>query len=112
MTNVIYDNLDKSRPLIDTFIDLAKAFDTVNHNILLEKLYSYSISGTACDLLKTYFTNKCQIIIINASYSGYEAMPAGEPQGTTFGPMLFVISINDLLSVLPDKAMVSYADDI
>ena len=60
ITNIIYNNLNKSKPTIATFIDLATAFDTVDHSILLQKIYEYGIRGSALELIKSYLSNRKQ----------------------------------------------------
>ena len=72
-----------------TFLDLAKAFDTVHHQILLDKLYNYRIRGSAYNLLKSYLTNRQQRVKINNKISQFESVTTGVPQGTMLGPLLF-----------------------
>ena len=85
ITNILYNKLDKSKPIIITFLDLAKAFDTVNHDILLKKLYRYGIRGKAFELLQSYLSNREQRVKINESTSKYEILNTGVPQGTILG---------------------------
>ena len=108
---MIYNNLDTSTPIAITFLDLAKAFDTVHHQILLDKLYNYGIRGCAYNLLKDYLTNRQQRVKLNNKTSKFESVKMGVPQGTILGPLLFILYINDLLLDLPENAIVSYADD-
>lgn len=110
ITSKIYENLDKSTPIAVTFIDLAKAFDTVNHEILLDKLYSYGIRGKAYDLLESYLKNRKQKVRIGQNSSDFKNINTGVPQGTILGPLLFIIYVNDLLTNMPNN-IVSYADD-
>ena len=70
--NIIYNKLDKSKPIAIAFLDLAKAFDTVNHSILLDKLYNYEIRGTAHALISNYLSNRKQKIRIGTTESYYE----------------------------------------
>ena len=111
ITNLIYDQLDSSEPIAVTFLDLAKAFDTVDDQILLDKLYNLGIRGNAHKLLKSYLTNREQRVKINSKKSTFKTINIGVPQGTILGPLLFIIYINDILQTLPDNSIISYADD-
>ena len=111
IANEIYNKLDKSTPIAITFLDLAKAFDTVNHQLLLEKLYNYGIRGSAHNLLKRYLSNRQQKVKLNKVSSQLETVDMGVPQGTILGPLLFLLYINDLLQIIPEDSIVAYADD-
>ena len=111
ISNVIYGKLDKSTPIAIIFFDLAKAFDTVNHQILLDKLYNYGIRGSAHNLIKSYLGNRLQKGKLNQITSQLESVNTGVPQGTILGPLLFLLYINDLLLDIPEDSTVSYADD-
>ena len=79
------------------FLDLSKAFDPVNHKLLLNKLSQYGIRGKMFDLLFSYLTNRKQFTECNNIKSKVNRVVCGIPQGSTLGPLLFSIYINDIL---------------
>lgn len=111
ISNHIYTNIDANNPTVITFLDLAKAFDTVNHNILLNKLYKYGIRGIAYDLIKNYLTDRLQVVKINKIISKKCVVKLGVPQGTVLGPLLFILYVNDMFKILPNKCLAAFADD-
>lgn len=112
ITSFICKNLDNSHPTAAVFLDLAKAFDTVNHKMLIEKLYDIGIRGLPNILLENYLTERKQIVKINNILSQECTVETGVPQGTILGPLLFIIYINDIFEFQNKKTLIlSFADD-
>ena len=96
LTEDIRNALDNNIFAVGIFIDLQKAFDTVDHNILLKKLVYYGIRGIANDWFRSYLTNRKQYVTIAGIKSELKIMKFGVPQGSVLRPLLFLLYINDL----------------
>lgn len=110
-TNEWYTNMDNGLYNGVVFLDLKKAFDTIDHKILLEKLNLYGIQGKPLDWFQSYISNRFQICSINGALSDKQTVTCGVPQGSTLGPLLFLLYINDLPNALEHSKARMYADD-
>ena len=111
ITQKIQDAINDNNIAIGVFIDLQKAFDTVNHKILLKKLEHYGIRGSANKWFQSYLTNRKQFVNINGATSNHTIIKHGVPQGTVLGPLLFLIYINDLHKCIHHSNTFHFADD-
>ena len=103
--------IDNKKHCAGVFIDLKKAFDTVNHDLLIKKLFFYGIRGTANAWLNNYLTNRNQYVIADGHSSGMRLITCGVPQGSVLGPVLFLLYINDICNVSNLLKFVLFADD-
>ena len=106
----ILKNMDEGKVTGAIFLDLKKAFDTVNHSLLLNKLKKFGIRDIELNWFKSYLNNRMQSVKVGSTLSDLEPINIGIPQGSILGPLLFIIFVNDL----PDSVIcktVMYADD-
>jgi len=108
ITNNIYDNIDKNQINLLTLCDLSKAFDSVSHDILLNKMKNHGIDNY---WFRSYLSTRTQSVKIRNNMSTKKAVSFGVPQGSILGPILFTIFINDLSTIANNCLLVQYADD-
>jgi hypothetical protein len=111
LLDLIITALDEGKVALGIFIDFSKAFDTVNHNILIDKLEHYGIRGIAKDWINSYLSERKQYVTYMGTKSTMKTMKCGVPQGSILGPLLFLLYINDLGEIFQNLNPILYADD-
>ena len=111
LVDTIYQNLDKKYYVAGIYLDLKKAFDTVDHDILLNKLHIYGIRGKIWEWFKSYLKNRQQYLVVNECISSCREIQYGVPQGSVLGPVLFSLYVNDINYAVRGETLKLYADD-
>ena len=107
----VYDSYNENKYYLAILLDFSKAFDTISHDILLKKLEHIGFRGPIHQWIKSYLTNRKQFVNIGTSSSDILNTKMGVPQGSTLGPLLFILYINDMSDSLDDLNIVHFADD-
>ena len=110
-TEFIKEKLDSGFHVGGIFIDLEKAFDTVNHDLLIEKLYYYGFRCVSQQLIKSFLSDRHQYVSIQGFDSPQLPITCRVPQGSTLGPLLFLLYINDLNLSIKASTVSHFADD-
>lgn len=110
ITEELSDNIQNDDITCSIFIDLQKAFDTVDHHILLAKLNKYGLRGLPAQLIENYLSGRKQVTVVNGLHSNLENVKCGVPQGSILGPLFFSLYINDLPNISSFKVRL-FADD-
>ena len=111
ITNCIINSFENKESAFGIFLDFAKAFDTVNHQILISKVEHYGIRGTPLNWFKSYLGNRQQCTDIEGTLSSMSVIKCGVPQGSILGPFLFLIYINDIVNSSSILKFTLFADD-
>ena len=111
LVDKISSNFDEKKYTVGVFLDLSKAFDTIDHTILINKLQCYGVRGSACNWFVSYLQNRKQYVVYNKTESDYKEMSCGVPQGSILGPLLFILYINDIEHVSDIIKPIHFADD-
>lgn len=111
LTDEIYGSFDAKQYFIGVMLDFSKAFDTVQHDILLAKLEKIGIRGSVLDWFKSYLTDRQQYVDIDGVPSGLLPVNTGVPQGSILGPLLFNLYINDMHRCSSNLSFIHFADD-
>jgi len=107
----ITESLNSGDSMVGVFLDFSKAFETVNHSILLSKLEYYGIKNTALRWVESYLNNRSQYVCYNTHSSCKLICKCGVPQGSILGPLFFIIYVNDMANISKYLFLVLFADD-
>jgi hypothetical protein len=110
--NFIIPSVSTQGQTVSVYFDLTKAFDIVPHNILLRKLSNFGLSSSYVDWFHSYFSNRQPFFRISGTLSFQYLVKCGVPQGSTLGPLLFNVSINDICDSIYNSQCLLFADDL
>ena len=111
LVDKIANAVERHEPTLGVFLDLSKAFDTINHDILLYKLEYYGFRGVVLDWFKSYLRNRKQFVRYQMHDSDHKIINCGVRQGSILGPLLFILCINDIVNTISLLELILFADD-
>ena len=111
LTNYVSKKMDTRLPTLAAYVDFRKAFDCVQHPILLDKLTQLGIGSTVTEWVRSYLSNRTQRVYANGVYSSYQEITQGVPQGSVLGPLFYIMYANDISKVVKNCEVAMYADD-
>ena len=111
LTNYIEKKMNRGMTTLATFVDFRKAFDCVQHPVLLKKLSSLGINNSTIRWFTSYLTDRKQRVLANNVYSSYQTVTQGVPQGSVLGPLFYILYANDISDTIINCKVAMYADD-
>jgi hypothetical protein len=111
LIDTITKSVENNETTMGIFLDLSKAFDTIDHNILLHKLEYYGFRGIVLEWFQSYLNDRKQYVCFNSCNSSMKDILCGVPQGSILGPLLFILYVNDIVNVSTILKFVLFADD-
>ena len=108
----VYCSLDGKKTSTAVFVDFCKAFETVNHDILLKKIHQYGFRGKPLELLSSYLSNRTHVTRIGGYVSSTKPVTMSVPQGSHLGPILFLLYVNDIPNISDSFSPILFADDL
>ena len=111
LVDKVTEALESGDYVVGVFLDFSKAFDTVDHSILLDKMFIYGVQNIALKWFKDYLTGRSQYVMYNGFKLSNSEINCGVPQGSILGPLLFLLYINDLATVSEACFSILFADD-
>ena len=111
LVDKVINSIDKGKYFMGLFLDFSKAFDTVDHEILLDKLDKYGIRGVCKNWITSYLSNRSQYVSFNSRNSTSSKIICGVPQGSIMGALLFILYVNDIVNVSNVLFPILFADD-
>ena len=111
LVDKIANAVERNKITVSIFLDLSKAFDTINHDILLYKLEYYGFRGVALDWFKSYLSNRKQFVRYQMHDTNHKIIHCGVPQGSILGPLLSILYINDIVNTTSLLELILFADD-